>query len=354
MNPRPVRIIFDEIKDGCPEESINRSKKYFVIIQTDQETKFVIFIMSSSASFDDADGASSSSPTTDHLFRRLSLTESLRRTVFVYRKGWWTLTQIGILTVTTQALLWALLLLVLRPALGIDADADFRDPAYLSAHMGAFYALTLSNTILGVMTGACFHGAMILAVTDIYLRRQASAMECLSRGARHAFVIMGASFIGLLVVVVGYLLLIVPGLYVSVLLFVVTPSIVVEHLGVMGGLQRSRQLVSNSWCHVFCTFLIAFGFMMVVQMIWGVIVVPGGNDALFSLGGSIVAAVPGILFVPVFACMMTVLYLNLRVEKEALTAERLAQDLSESRGNTALHGTLLTEEADDEEAPPLV
>lgn len=288
-----------------------------------------------------------------NLFQRLSLDESLRRTVAVYCTGWAVFTQIGVVTVTVQATVWALLLLVLRPAFGIDHPEQMQDQNYFLEHLGGFYVLMICNMVWNLVIGAVFHGAMIRVVADIYLQRQASAMECLQLGARHACTIMGSSFLVMMMIMVGLLLFVVPGMYLSVMFFVVNPAIVIEGLGIFGSLKRSYNLVSGSWCYVFCMQMIAMIFMMVVQMIWGAIFT-GGNDAghtLFSFVGSIIAAVPGIIFIPVFACMMTIMYINLRVEKEAVTAEKLAENLASSSGNTELYDVLLTNDEEQAEAP---
>ncbi|KAL3919584.1 MAG: hypothetical protein SGARI_007170, partial [Bacillariaceae sp.] len=164
----------------------------------------------------------------NNYFSRLSLDESLRRTVQVYCRGFSTFTQIGCITVATRATLWALLLLVLKPAFGIEGNADWTDPNYLMDHMGAFYGLLFCNMLVGLVVGAVFNGAMIRVVADIYLQRQASTMECLQLGARHAFTIMGTSVLAIAAVMVGTLLFIAPGMYLSVMLFVVNPAIVIE------------------------------------------------------------------------------------------------------------------------------
>jgi hypothetical protein len=288
---------------------------------------------------------------TTNLFQRLSLCESLRRTVEVYREGFLVFSQIGFLIVVAQTIVGAFILLVLRPAFGMDDDEKLEDPDYFLSHIGSFYGFLFVTTALNIVVNALFGGAMIRAVADIYLQRKANVHDCLQLGARHACTIMGSSFLAYLAISVGMVLLFFPGLYLSVKLFVVTPAIVVEGLGVFGSLKRSYNLVTGSWCYVFCTYFIVMIFMVVLHLTWNAIwkaSFAGGNDFAFSLWGSIVATIPNVILVPIFSCMMTIMYINLRVEKEGINAEMLAQNLGNSSGNVALYSVLNSDKQEDE------
>jgi hypothetical protein len=284
---------------------------------------------------------------TTNLFQRLSLCESLRRTVAVYREGFLVFFQIGFLIVVTQTLVGAFTLLVMRPVFGMDDDAKFEDPDYFLSHIGNFYGFLFGTTALNIVVNAVFSGAMIRVVADIYLQRKANVHDCLQLGARHACTIIGSSFLAYSAISVGMLLLFFPGIYLSVRLFVVNPAIVIEGLGVFGSLKRSYNLVKGSWCYVFCTYFIAVTFMVAVQIIWNAIL-DGGNDLAFSLWGSVVATIPNVIFVPIFSCMMTIMYINLRVEKEGINAEKLAQNLGESSGSVELYRALISDEQEEE------
>jgi hypothetical protein len=297
------------------------------------------------------------SDTKNH-FQRLSLGESLRHMVTVYCSGFVVFTQIGLLNLATQVVLSAFLLWVLRPAFGLDNDNDdnddannFQDPQYLQAHLGGFYAYTFCSTALNIVMTAVFLGAMTRVVADIYLQRNASVKDCLQLGARHTCTMMGASLLAYIACMLGMLLLIIPGIYLSVMLFVIKPAVIIEGLGVFGSLKRSYNLVSGKWCYVFCIFFILFIITFALQMIWTTIFV-GGNDALSTLWGSFVASIPGVIIIPMWACITTITYINLRVEKESLDAKTLAQNLGESSGDMVLYSALISDQQEGEN--PLV
>jgi hypothetical protein len=279
-----------------------------------------------------------SASTTDNSFRRLSLDETLRRTARVYKTGFLVFSQVSLLTIGLQTVVWSLLLLLLLPAFGIDDPSKFdgQDPQYLVDHMWAFYGLSGVFLLESLLVGAIGEGAMIRAVADIYLKRQPNVRTCLRVGVNKACTLLAASFLALVGLMVGFVLLFLPGLYLSVKWFVQKPAIIIEGTGAIASFGRSSELVSMSWCYVFCTATIAYFFMMLCQVVWSA-VFAGGNDAghtLFSVWGTFIAAVPAVVFMPVLAIMMTIMYINLRVEKEGLNADRLARDLGRSEGTS--------------------
>lgn len=288
------------------------------------------------------------------LFQRLSLDESLRRTIAVYRAGFLIFTQIAGLFLTVTSTVWVLLLFVLLPAFDVDGS-KFTDPYYMMEHKGAYFALLGINMLVVTLVGAVGNGAMIRAVADLYVQREPTFKGCLQTGIQKACTILMASFLSTLGASAGYILLFVPGVYLSVTWFLVNPVIVVESLSVMSSLKRSYELVSGSWCYVFCMFLIAYSIMLVLQLIWGAIFT-GGNDAghtMFSFSGSIIASIPSIIFGPMFAIIMSIMYINLRIEKEGLNADVLARNLGitgSDTGGTATYSPLMKEDDGGEAA----
>ena len=118
----------------------------------------------------------------------------------------------------------------------------------------------------------------------------------------------------------------------------------VEGLGALASLKRSWELSSGSWCYVFCTFLICYFFMIVVQLIWSYIFLGGINDVgktMFSVAGSIAAIIPAVIFVPIFSIMMTLMYLNMRIEKEGLNADVLTRNMGDSGAIDSAYSPLI-------------
>ena len=289
------------------------------------------------------------------LFQRLSLDESLRRTFAVYKAGFLLFTTVAGLVVLVDAVIWSVLIPVLTSAFGV-VGSEFADSQYLMDHMGAFYAINGIRMVLSTLIGSVGEGTMITAVANLYLQREPKLSTSLKTGAKKSPALIGAVLLSLVGGALGFVLLVVPGLYLSVAWFVITPAIVIEGYGVMGSFGRSMNLVSGSWCYVLCTYMCVCVFMLITQVIWSA-VFAGGNDAshtisIFSVWGSAVAMVPAIVYGPVFAIMKTVMYINLRVEKEAVNADVLARGFGVGGSDVSYRLAGLMD--DDEECQPEV
>ena len=129
--------------------------------------------------------------------------------------------------------------------------------------------------------------------------------------------------------------------------------ITTEGLGATAALKRSWTLVSGSWCYVFCTNMISLTLLIVVQTIWKSV---WGLNPYTPLG-SVLSSLPTIIMGPMLAIVMTIMYINMRIEKEGLNAELFARNLGESDGGDlgeTNYSSLLPEGEDVEAAVDLI
>lgn len=116
---------------------------------------------------------------------------------------------------------------------------------------------------------------------------------------------------------IGYLLFIVPGIIVQTILFVALPVCLVEKLGPIASLGRSRALTKGYRWKVFATaFLVALGGGIAMAVIGTVI---GFIGALVGIGGLLqitVGVAMRTVFAAFFAVVVAVIYHDLRVAKE--------------------------------------
>ena len=121
--------------------------------------------------------------------------------------------------------------------------------------------------------------------------------------------------------------LIVPGMWLSVRLFVVGPAFIIEKSGgIKASIERSFELVKGSWCYVFCVAFVVILLQVPGQMIFGALIqVMFGDPETSSLAcfGDLLYMV---LLSPITAICETVMYFNLRVEKEGLNHTVLMND----------------------------
>jgi hypothetical protein len=185
----------------------------------------------------------------------------------------------------------------------------------------------LANMVLNlIVQGGLVRATMTAAEGD-----RATLGECLSTGLRRALPLLGVAILSGLGIVLGFLLLIVPGVILYLMWSVAIPVVVVERHGVIGSLSRSSELTSGAKGTIFALFLIVWVIMMAAAAVSGAAMV-----AIYGVQG-LAAAVqdglaPGFLIVnvvvstvvTVFASAIpTALYVELREWKEGEIGESL-------------------------------
>lgn len=285
-------------------------------------------------------------------FRRLSLDETIRKTFGIYCAGFKVLTALAAFIVVLDGLLWAICLVTVVPLLGVDGES-FADPQYLLEHIGQFYAIMGIRMLASTVISALLMGSMIRAVIDVYLGVTPDLKACVSVGIKRTPTLLTVSVLGFCGVLLGCLFLIIPGYYLAIRWFFVTQIVVVEGLGAIASFKRSWTLSKGSWCYIFCTFLIFYIFLIILQLVWGTVVVGGSdvNSSMLSLWGSILSIMPAIFFVPIMSIVMTLMYLNMRIEKEGLNEHVLLRDLGASGAVDASYSPLVESGANAESTP---
>jgi hypothetical protein len=189
----------------------------------------------------------------------------------------------------------------------------------------------LASALLGwigstVATAACFK-----AVGEAYIGEPPSWRSSLGFVARRLHSVLWLVFLTTLVTGIGVLLCVIPGIYLWVSFSVVMPVLLLE--GLRGGraLRRSRQLVRGRWWPVFALLLIGLILTGLVSgvlegLVAGVTFTDTGNGTFVAfLVTTIGAVAAAVITTPFQAAYTSVLYVDLRVRKEAFDLQLLAQ-----------------------------
>jgi hypothetical protein len=203
----------------------------------------------------------------------------------------------------------------------------------LFAHLTLALVYFLSLVVLSLIAT----GATVFIVSESYLGRPLNAQEALMRAAPYVGRILVASLLMALVIGMGFLLIVFPGVILAVGLAVAIPAVVLEAgQSASGALSRSWELTRGSRWRILGLGITLFVLLYVpVLAISGLVAVllPGGSAIAFgpSSTATIVAlAIGGViqLFIyPLFYCVLTVTYYDLRVRKEGFDLELLASSL---------------------------
>ena len=190
--------------------------------------------------------------------------------------------------------------------------------AFGIAFLGAFAVMIVLQYLL---TGAIVYGA--LQHLDGH---KPSIVASLMQGLRRIIPIILVAIITTVLVWIGLVLLIVPGIIIALMLCVAIPVVMVEGPGVLASLSRSRALTKGSRWRLLGLLLIAFIGTTVLSMIVSTVVsvalvFVGSTGPLISTGIDVAMQ----LFTTVFlAVVLAVAYHDLRVAKEGVSTAQLA------------------------------
>lgn len=180
-------------------------------------------------------------------------------------------------------------------------------------------ALALVSLIISLVATTLFTGMVVELVADIQDGRRDSSPGQLLRAATPVLgqlILVGiVAGIG---IVIGFVLIIVPGLILITIWSVAAPVVVLENPGVFAALRRSRELVRGNGWQVFGVIVVVYILVAVVSLI-----IEGIADSAGSGVGIVVRVIVGVLTAPLAALASSVLYFELggSSSKQAPAAE---------------------------------
>ncbi len=207
--------------------------------------------------------------------KKLSVGEALGETFSIYRK------QAGVLL---PVAFWLFLAVSIVEALSAGA-----------------IGLALIAIVISLAVSTLYQGMVVGLVSDVQDgRRDYSVGEQMRSVAPVVAPLIGAGILSGLGIVGGFVLLVVPGLYLLTIWAVIAPVIVVERRGVFDAFGRSRQLVRDSGWPVFWTVVAAFLITFVAVVLFAAIAVALSEGVLveivlLTLGATFTAPIPALV-----------------------------------------------------------
>jgi hypothetical protein len=293
-------------------------------------------------------GAVASSPAPIR-FRPMPLPELLDELFRLYRRHFSLIIGVALL-VALPGLVWQLVTGTYRLTSSSYANL-FTTPGSATPTFSSQQLQNLSGALalagLGGLILVPFSiGAVTRAVTDVALGRPATIGSVLRETLARYFPLLG--FIALvflifivwvIVVAIGFVLLVLPGLavlcagvYLAVRWSLSVAAMMAEDIGPIRGMSRSWNLVSGQWWRTLGIILIvlimrsiigaALGFLF--GIIAGVATSGDVQLAVVAVGSTILGAIIS----PLVTIAIVLLYFDLRVRKEGLDLDQLAQQAS--------------------------
>ncbi len=184
----------------------------------------------------------------------------------------------------------------------------------------------LLSMVVSLAIAAVVQGALTRATVAESEGQRASFGECLSIGLRFFLPLIGVGIIVGIGVVLGLILLIVPGVILGMMWSVAGPAVVVERQGVFAALRRSAELTKGARWKILGLALVVVVAYWLLSTILGFIGLASDSTSLagaFSVSNLLGSVIVGTLFNAVMGTLQPALYIELRRWKEGTDVETL-------------------------------
>ena len=218
---------------------------------------------------------------------------------------------------------------ILGPTLAIAASSD---PAAALASSLSVYLLGLLGTLVtafflyGIIVPLT-NGALTIAAADRILGGQAEWREVWMLLFRRLGKLLSAVIPAAIVITLGCLFFVIPGLVLALFFTFVSPVVLIEGLGGRAALERSTTLVRSDWLRV-ALLLMTFAIVrFVAQLVANVFVAP---SAIFV--GSLLSDLFTLVMLPIPVLGTVLLYFDIRRKRDNFTNDNLRADLDALKG----------------------
>ncbi len=182
--------------------------------------------------------------------------------------------------------------------------------------------ILILNMTLGPIPGA----AAIIAISDAFTGKNHSVWQCYRVVIPMIWRLLVLLFVVSLIVLGGMVLLIIPGIILMLRYYVAYPALLVENLSVREALSRSSALTSGNKWRIFglylCMLVIGMGLELFFDIVKGVTV---GFETTNYVVDSLIIICSNTVGSLIGQTAVVALYFDLRVRKDALHLEKLAE-----------------------------
>lgn len=195
---------------------------------------------------------------------------------------------------------------------------------------GSPAAGSVAEIVLGLIGVLVVNGALALCLVDSYVGQPLDWMASLRAAVDRLGPLLWLAIIYGIIVTIAFILLIVPGIWLTVAWCVAVPALMFEGLSGFHALRRSYELIRGRWWATFAALLVAGIMLFVALLVIGLIF--GGIQSGLSVGSvglwlvlrGISSIISDLIVFPFIGAVVAVIYIDMRVRKEALDLELLA------------------------------
>jgi hypothetical protein len=174
-----------------------------------------------------------------------------------------------------------------------------------------FFAAVGGFALVFTLTSVFVQAAINYGTFQDLRGQKADLVDCLMRGLSALPKIVIAGILAALAFMIGFMLLLVPGVILLVMWWVFVPAIVIEGAGITGCFGRSRELTRGRRWSIFGLLLIGYVGNWAIDKVTQLIA-----PILGLAGSTILSVIVSLAVLAFFGVMTSVGYFYLRAEKE--------------------------------------
>ena len=204
---------------------------------------------------------------------------------------------------------------IVREAFPMPATPDPAAPpdvllSYLVSFFGVLVVTLLLVGLVSWIVDFIVGGMTVKVASDVLERRSIDLSEAFNFTAGRLPSLLGAAIITGILIVVGLICLVVPGIILAIMVSLIVPAIVIERMGALESLSRSRRLVGGRWLKTFGLLLLVYLIIFVANLIFGAI------SSVFGSADWIVSNVLGSLVSPILPIAVTLYYYSMATRQQ--------------------------------------
>jgi hypothetical protein len=175
------------------------------------------------------------------------------------------------------------------PATGAPTTAVFQ---WIGSFFSTLIAIVVFGGIVSWVIGSIAIGMVVKGASDVIEKGKGNLQESFNFAVSKLPSLLVASIITGVVILVGFLLLVIPGIILMIMFSLVVPAIIIEQKGAFDSLNRSSKLVSHRWFETFALLIVIVLIIVVISLTTSFVLLPSyfyfaapsyGNGVAFAI-----------------------------------------------------------------------
>ncbi len=234
--------------------------------------------------------------------RELSLGEVISKTFEVYRrdfaKYFVLFAVVGVIVQVVTTLAQQAFVLPILPVNPTPQQFS----TWFSALFAAFFLLIAVIFVVNIVFSTIAEGSAVKLASEQITKGQVNLGASVRFAVSRLLSIWALSIVVGVIVFLGFIALIVPGIILAIMFSLALPVLLIENKGVTESMGRSRELVGKRWLKTFATFLVLGIILLVASFIVSAI------SGSLGILGPVVNGILSALYQPLFPILMAVYY----------------------------------------------